>query len=122
MAKKINPVIYTGSILGNCPKCGGEYWGDLDFSVSPPKKLFVKMACAYCHHIGSYFVKKEDLTPSIALRHVSNGQLVSNRRKAKSMKKKKRNFDGVLKGQLSFDQMKAYSKHLEDHNNAVLKK
>lgn len=93
--RKLGLFIIRGDVKGQCPKCGEPYLGSLD--TDEPTVI---MECVSCHHSVDYFYRWPDELPPVTLRYRSSGQLVGHRKKPK--KKKLKNKNNVLKGQLSF--------------------
>lgn len=100
MGKLIDPVVTSGRILGRCPRCRGDFMGFFQTeSITNTAKAEVELDCQGCGHAGKYFFQWPDEIPKVTLRHVSNGRALGGQRK----KKKRKNPDQVLKGQLAFD-------------------
>lgn len=95
MAKAIDPVIVSGQIMGQCPKCREPYVGQMDADSES-----VILECVLCHHKGRYLYRWPDELPKVILRHWKSRELLRGSKKRK--KKKQKNPDGVLKGQMSF--------------------
>lgn len=101
MGHKIDPVIVNGNIKGSCPRCEAPYWGIFhidDSAMSNTAKVSIEMVCQICEHKGVYFYQWPDELPKVTLRHWSNGRALGEKRR----KKRKKNADGVLKGQIAF--------------------
>ena len=94
---KINPVITKGIVNGSCPKCGEPYTGEIDADDQD-----VHLSCVACGHEGLYMYYWPDELPKVNLRYKSSRQSID-RIKRKRTKRKKKNPDGKLKGQLAFD-------------------
>lgn len=102
MSRAINPCIIRGLISGSCPKCTMSFTGNFH-SASNDRlaKVHVELTCNGCGHEGKYFFRWPDELPPVVLRHKSNGRALGGHRK----KKKKKNPDGVLRGQMAFELM-----------------
>lgn len=103
MSRLIDPVVTSGEIRGQCPKCQGPFIGS--FSTDEEN---VDLKCSSCGHIGRYFYTWPDELPRPFLRHRSNRWLLETsfkgpKRQRKHKAKQKKNPDQVLKGQLAFD-------------------
>lgn len=96
MGRLIDPKITRGTVHGTCPKCREPFMGEMDADEES-----VELKCVGCGHKGSYFYRWPDELPSVILRHRSNGRVLG--AKNRKAKKKKKNPDQVLKGQLAFD-------------------
>lgn len=105
MGRLIDPVVTSGRVLGRCPRCRGDFMGFFQSeSLTNTAKSEVELDCQQCGHAGKYFFQWPDEIPKLTLRHVSNGRALG--AKNRKARKKKRNPDNVLKGQLAFDLQK----------------
>lgn len=103
MSRLIDPVVTSGEIRGQCPKCTGSFQG---FFNTESEKVDLK--CVDCGHVGRYFYLWPDELPRPFLRHRGNRWLLETsfkgpKRQRKQKAKKNKNPDNVLKGQLAFD-------------------
>ena len=80
--------------MGSCPKCRGPFAGSMDAD-----DVEVALECVSCNHVGRYYYHWPDELPKVILRHKSNGRRLGEKSRGK---KKKKNPDGVLAGQLPF--------------------
>lgn len=95
MKKKLVFKVIEAAIKSECPKCGGVRGGFLT-----PAKEDIRMVCKECGYSTNYVYRWPDELPEMILRYKSSGQVVG-RHNRKT--KRKKNPDGVLKGQMSFE-------------------
>lgn len=100
MSRLIDPVVVSGLIVGQCPRCKGRFEGQFD---SEPN---VELSCLDCGHVGRYVYHWPDELPRPHLRHRKNKRLLETSFTAPKRQRKKRskkNPDNILKGQLKFE-------------------